>query len=173
VDVPSPPPYPSDLYDYRSAPFDPAHPLSAFQEALARLRLRVPTILAEPVYDPERTTIGAMTVLSMLSGENVGDLTWRGAMAVERSNTLLLAAVSQLHALTEPLNRESAAGLLPRMTLGEELEQVVAKAGQWLGTRGSRKRRGGCGRSSPISRRRSHSPTATTTPATSCPTAST
>jgi hypothetical protein len=36
VDVPSPPPYPSDLYDYRSAPFDPAHPLSAFQEALVR-----------------------------------------------------------------------------------------------------------------------------------------
>ena len=52
---------------------------------LARLGLAVPALLAGPVCDPDRPSSGAMTVLSVLPGEDLGSLTWRGAMPVERS----------------------------------------------------------------------------------------
>lgn len=188
------PPYPSDLYDCRAEVFDPARPLSAFQEgllrsacpagsriveaapvrtewlpcpirvrvelptgeprplllwldchrggvereaavlpALAQSGLPVPAILAGPVVEPARPSLGPMTVFDVLPGKDLGTLTWAGDLPVERANELVLAAVSRLHGLTGRLGRSPVPKALPRRTLVEELEAALAKAGPWRG----------------------------------------
>ena len=104
---------------------------AAVLPTLARLGLPVPALLAGPVFDPDRPTIGAMSVLSVLPGENLGNLTWSDAMPVERSNALIHEAIARLHAMTGPLANGGIAGFLPRQTLADELQVLAAKAGPW------------------------------------------
>ena len=106
---------------------------AAMLPVLARLGLPVPTVLAGPVIDPTQPTMGAMTVLNVLPGQDLLAWSWDAPPeAVELAMRLVLEGVQRLHELTEPLRREQIAAQLPHITLQSELQGILARDGPWL-----------------------------------------
>ncbi len=107
---------------------------AALLPVLARLRLPVPTILAGPAYDPARPGLGALSVLSVLPGQDLLSWAWDAPAADLATATRLVAeSVARLHRLTESLNRDPVADQLPRATVRDELDGVIARGGPWFG----------------------------------------
>lgn len=106
---------------------------AAVLPVLARLGLPVPPVLAGPVIDPTQPTMGMMTVLNVLSGQDLLAWSWDAppdAMAL--AMRLVLEGVQRLHELTEPLSYEAVSAQLPRHTLQSELHDIIARGGPWL-----------------------------------------
>ena len=100
---------------------------------LRRHGLPVAEVLAGPARDPAQPELGAMTVLSLLPGEDL--LSWgHRVSAVERHKigALALDAVAWLHRLTGPIRDELNGVALPRRTLAVELRAIMAKGGPWF-----------------------------------------
>src|SRR5579872_4133166 len=91
---------------------------AAILPILARLGLPVPTILAGPVVDPTQPTMGAMTILNILPGQDLLVWSWDAPPpSLELAMRLVLEGVQRLHELTEPLSREPIVAQLPHITL--------------------------------------------------------
>ncbi len=106
---------------------------AAVLPVLARLGLPVPTVLAGPVIDPTQPTMGMMTVLKVLPGQDLLAWSWDAPPeAVALAMRLVLEGVQRLHELTEPLNHEPVAAQLPHITLQSELQDIIALGGPWL-----------------------------------------
>ncbi len=100
---------------------------------LARLGLPVPTVLAGPSYDPARPGLGALSVLSVLPGQDLLSWAWNAPAAdLATATRLVLDSVERLHHLTGALNHDPVADLLPRATVGDELDGVIARGGPWF-----------------------------------------
>ncbi|MHB8597644.1 MAG: aminoglycoside phosphotransferase family protein [Ktedonobacteraceae bacterium] len=106
---------------------------AAILPVLAQLGLPVPTILAGPVVDPTQPTMGAITVLNVLPGQDLLGWSWDAPPpALELAMRLVLEGVQRLHELTEPLSHESISAHLPHITLQSELQGILARGGLWL-----------------------------------------
>ncbi len=106
---------------------------AAILPVLAQLGLPVPSILAGPVVDPTQPTMGAMTVLNVLPGQDLLGWSWDAPPPVlELAMRLVLEGVQRLHELTEPLSREQIEAQLPHITLQSELQDILARGGTWL-----------------------------------------
>jgi len=84
---------------------------AALLPVLARLALPVPTVLAGPSYDPAGPSLGALSVLSVLPGQDLLSWAWDGAAAADlvTATRLVLDSVERLHHLTESLSRDPVA----------------------------------------------------------------
>ncbi len=106
---------------------------AAILPELARLGLPVPTILAGPVVNPTQPTMGAMTILNVLPGQDLLGWSWDAPpAALELAMRLVLEGVQRLHELTEPLSHEPISAHLPHITLQSELQGILARGGLWL-----------------------------------------
>lgn len=106
---------------------------AAVLPVLAQLGLPVPTVLAGPVIDPTQPTMGMMTVLNVLPGQDLLVWSWDAPPdAVALAMRLVLEGVQRLHELTEPMNQEPLAAQLPRHTLRSELQDIIVRGGPWL-----------------------------------------
>jgi thiamine kinase-like enzyme len=106
---------------------------AAILPILAKLGLPVPVVLAGPVFDPLQLSAGAMTLLSVLPGQDLLGWSWNAPLGDQfLALQLVLEGVVWLHTLTEQLSQEPGAGQLPRKTLLAELQEVVADDGPWL-----------------------------------------
>jgi hypothetical protein len=100
---------------------------------LAKLGLPVPVVLAGPVFDPLQLSAGAMTLLSVLPGQDLLGWSWNAPSSDQSlALQLVLEGVEWLHALTEQLSQEPVARQLPRKTLLDELQEVITDGGPWL-----------------------------------------
>jgi aminoglycoside phosphotransferase len=100
---------------------------------LAKLGLPVPVVLAGPVFDPLQLSAGAMTLLSVLPGQDLLGWSWNAPSSDQSlALQLVLEGVEWLHALTEQLSQEPVAKQLPRKTLLDELQEVITDGGPWL-----------------------------------------
>jgi aminoglycoside phosphotransferase len=98
---------------------------------LARLGLPVPSVLAGPAFHPGYPSAGAFLVLSELPGK---PLPWIDVTLEEADLTCWLhqQAVARLHGLTEQILGEDVSQILPKRTLIDELEGIVARGGPWF-----------------------------------------
>ena len=100
---------------------------------LQKLGLPVPELLAGPVIDPNGQDSVPVTVISSVPGKSLLKFSWEAkGNDVYISMSLVLEGVKRLHALTEAIQRESVAKKLPRKTLGEELEEIQNRGGNWF-----------------------------------------
>jgi aminoglycoside phosphotransferase (APT) family kinase protein len=101
--------------------------------ALAALGLPVPQVLAGPAFDESAATPegAVMSLLSLLPGESLLQVSLSSAAGLCRAEAVLLEAVERLHALTEPLSQTLAGRSLPRRDLLAELDAIVDRGGEW------------------------------------------
>lgn len=130
VDVRS---FASILSYYDGAPAPNADLHARLFAALKRLGLPLPELLAGPMPDPENE--GSLVALTATPrGENL--LTWalEGSLPhrIRAATNLTIAAIDQLHGLTEGLLADPVAAELPRRPLSLDLSEIVEKGGPWL-----------------------------------------
>ena len=99
---------------------------------LGQLGLPVPTVLAGPVRDPTQPQLGAMSVLTLLPGEDL--ITWGYRASLQERKALepyVLAAIVQLQQLATSLSQYAVAAELPHRTLQEEFQSVADRDSPW------------------------------------------
>jgi aminoglycoside phosphotransferase len=101
--------------------------------ALNRLGLPVPQVLAGPVTDPAAPDQGAMTVLTILPGTDLQQLSASVACdELDALGSLLFEGVNRLHAATPALLVDRLARSIPKVTLADELQAIRQRGGPWL-----------------------------------------
>jgi hypothetical protein len=89
---------------------------------LKSLGLPVPRLLAGPAYDSEQPDLGAMTVISLLPGDDLLTWGWRVAVTeLARIEEMVVEAVMRLQSSTPHLEHHHLASMLPRYSLLHEL----------------------------------------------------
>jgi hypothetical protein len=103
---------------------------AAVLPVLRSLGLPVPEVLAGPMVDPDHPGGGAMTVITVVPGDDLQTLS-HGADAgtLARLSELLLDAVDRLRDLTPVLLADPLGAVLPRASLSDELDAIVARGG--------------------------------------------
>ena len=106
---------------------------AAVLPVLARLGLPVPTVLAGPVVDPENPTMGTMSMLTVLPGQDLLGWSWDAPpAALQQAMRFVLEGVERLHKLTVGFSQEPIAKKLPHKTLLSELQEIIARNGPWF-----------------------------------------
>jgi aminoglycoside phosphotransferase (APT) family kinase protein len=99
---------------------------------LAQFGLPVATVLTGPVYDPEHPGLGAMSVVTLLSGTDLLEWSWRVPPTdYEWIERLVLDAVAQIQQVTPQMYDHALTMDLPRRTLLNELQRIEQHAGTW------------------------------------------
>lgn len=102
--------------------------------ALARLGLPVPRFLSAPVPDDTGKPGATVTLAQTPPGENL--LLWsldgNVPHRIYAATTLGIAAIQQLHGLTDGLLADPIGDELPRRPLSLDLQEIMDKGGPWL-----------------------------------------
>lgn len=99
---------------------------------LAKLGLNVPKVLAGPIADSHNASVGSITILSLLRGENLQTWSCASAAGLATASHLLLEGVARLHRLTAPLMQDNLAPQLPHNDMLTELNSIATNdRSQW------------------------------------------
>ena len=99
---------------------------------LAQLGLPVPQVLAEPRTDPDAPELGEMSVLSLLPGRNLQAWSAESPAGLELACRLVIDAVGRLQQLTAPIMQIAHTGVIPQVTLADELRAIEESGSVWL-----------------------------------------
>lgn len=103
--------------------------------ALARVGLPVPVVLAGPVADTSRPdTRGFVSLSQTPQGENLLLWSLEGSVPhrVHQATTIGIAAIDQMHGITDALQADPIGVELPRRPLSLEVQEIADKGGPWL-----------------------------------------
>jgi aminoglycoside phosphotransferase (APT) family kinase protein len=100
---------------------------------LERLGLPVCRVLAGPTTDPDHPESLAKVVFSLLTGTDLLRSCWdRTVNSLEIVAEQTLDAIDRVHGITDAINADPVAELIPRHTLTDEVQTIRNTGGPWL-----------------------------------------
>ena len=123
----------ASILSYYGAPAPDADKQARLFAALKRLGLPVPDLLAGPIPDPENpNSLVALTATpsgeDLLTGASEGNLPHR----IRAATNVIIAAIDQLHDLTDGLLADPVGAELPHRPLSLDLSEIVERGGPWM-----------------------------------------